>query len=88
MQKYEYTQEHALLCDSLKVYLSLKNIQLPEDIHYSDLFGSVNERLRIAEVCLSSPVYPVSEFRGGSLSVTYTVGGEGGVAGRYVPFLI
>ena len=41
MQKYEYTQEHALLCDSLKVYLSLKNIQLPEDIHYSDLFGSV-----------------------------------------------
>ena len=49
-RNYEDTQEHALLCDSLKVYLSLKNIQLPEDINYSDLFGSVYEQLRIVEV--------------------------------------
>ena len=48
-QNYEDTQEHALICDKLKVYLSLNNIQLSEDIHYSDLFGCVNDQLRITE---------------------------------------
>ena len=29
--------------------MSLNNIQLSEDIHYSDLFGCVNDQLRITE---------------------------------------
>ena len=48
-QNYEDTQEHALICDKLKVYLSLNNIQLPEDVLYSDLFRNVYDQLRITE---------------------------------------
>ena len=48
-QNYEDTQENALFCSELKTYMSLKNIQLPEDVLYSDLFGNVHDQLRITE---------------------------------------
>ena len=48
-QEYEDTQEHALICEELREYLSLNNIHLSEDIHYSDLFGCVYDQLRITE---------------------------------------
>ena len=45
--KYEDTQEHALLSEKLREYLSIMNRQLLEEVQYSDLFSNVHDQLRI-----------------------------------------
>ena len=48
--KYEDTQEHALFCEKLKQHLAIENIELMEEIKYSDLFSNESDQCRIAEV--------------------------------------
>ena len=49
-QKYKDTQEHALLCEKLREYLSITNRQLLEEVQYSDLFSNVHDQFCITNV--------------------------------------
>ena len=49
-QKHQDTQEHALFCEKLKLYMTIENRQLLEDVKYSDLFSNVNDQLLITDV--------------------------------------
>ena len=47
--KYEDTQEHALFCEKLYLYLSMETKELLKNVKYSDLFGNESDQLKISE---------------------------------------
>ena len=49
-QKHHDTQEHALFCENLKLYMTIQNGQLVEDVKYSYLFSKVVDQLLITDV--------------------------------------
>ena len=49
-QKHQDTQEHALFCEKLKLYMTIENRQFLEDVKYSDLISNVNDQLLITDV--------------------------------------